>query len=51
MFVDPNAFCFKKHLGVLRFGLDGDASLEPRNLRLRYLFVKTDWVCHVWCNF
>ena len=20
-------------------------------LRLRSLFVKTDWVCHVWCNF
>ena len=20
-------------------------------LRLRYVFVKNDWVCHVWCNF
>ena len=24
---------------------------EDAELRLRSLFVKTDWICHVWCHF
>ena len=23
----------------------------PEWLRIRYVFVKTDWVCHIWCKF
>ena len=31
--------------------IDAFVCKTPIELRLRSLFVKTDWVCHVWCNF
>ena len=43
-------FCFGEIFLIMFIHFDFGLILFYLSLRLRSLFVKTDWVCHVWCN-